>query len=43
MFDDRLKALNPDNFLEVTGDHHLHMSHAHEVAKEISQFINLTQ
>jgi pimeloyl-ACP methyl ester carboxylesterase len=43
MFDERLKALNPDKFLEITGDHHLHMSHAFEVAKEINKFINSIQ
>ena len=39
MFDDRLKALNPDVFIEVAGDHHLHMGHAEVVAEAILKFL----
>ncbi len=39
MFDSRLKALNPAEFIEVPGDHHLHMSDAQTVADHILNFL----
>ncbi|GJM05998.1 MAG: alpha/beta hydrolase [marine bacterium B5-7] len=37
---DRIKALNPDQFDPMPGDHHLHMTHAKPVADAILKFIN---
>jgi pimeloyl-ACP methyl ester carboxylesterase len=40
MFESRLKALNPANFQQLAGDHHLHMSQPEPVAEAIIDFIN---
>lgn len=40
MFESRLKALNPTNFQQLAGDHHLHMSQPEPVAAAIIDFIN---
>lgn len=40
MFDDRLKALSPERFDTLEGDHHFHMTHAQEISKLILKFIN---
>ncbi len=40
MMEDRLKALNPTQFNQLTGDHHLHMSNATAVAASIMAFLN---
>lgn len=40
MFEERLKALNADEFIEIKGDHHLHMSQAHEVYQAIIKFLS---
>ena len=42
MFKDRLKALNPTQFDQLPGDHHLHMTNATAVADLILTFMNLT-
>lgn len=39
MFDNRLKALNPLEFIEISGDHHLHISDAKNVANHILNFL----
>ena len=39
---DRLAALQPDSFVELEGDHHLHMTQAKAVADTILMFINTT-
>ncbi len=39
MFENRLKALNPDVFINIPGDHHLHMSNATTVAESILDFL----
>lgn len=39
MLNDRIKALNPERFDELPGDHHLHMTHAREVAEAIIEFL----
>jgi len=41
MFEDRLKALNPDRFDRLPGDHHLHMGQAKTVAAAILDFLDL--
>jgi len=40
MFEERLKALNPAQFNQLAGDHHLHMSSPQAVAELIIDFIN---
>lgn len=40
MLDDRLKALNADEFIEINGDHHLHMSQAQATSLSILKFLN---
>ncbi|WP_223787403.1 alpha/beta hydrolase [Marinicella meishanensis] len=41
MFEARLKALNPERFDQLPGDHHLHMGQAKAVAAAILDFLNL--
>lgn len=40
MMKDRLKALNPTQFDQLAGDHHLHMSHPKAVASSIIKFLS---
>ncbi len=42
MVEDRIKALQPAQFDQLKGDHHLHMSQAKPVAESIFKFINST-
>ncbi len=42
MVEDRLAALNPTQFDQLPGDHHLHMGQAKPVAEAILAFINKT-
>ncbi len=40
MFDERLKALNPDECLKISGGHHLHMTDAKQVARAVLKFLS---
>ncbi|MCX7552724.1 alpha/beta hydrolase [Marinicella sp. S1101] len=40
MFEARLESLKPDEFVEIKGDHHLHMSQASDVAEKILSFLS---
>lgn len=39
MFEARLESLNPDEFIEIKGDHHLHMSQASVVSESVLKFL----
>ncbi len=38
-FDDRLEALNPDQYNVLAGGHHLHMTHPQQVVDEVLTFL----
>jgi len=36
----RIKKLNPDNYIEINGHHHLHMDNASEIYSAVEKFLN---